>query len=257
MPAPPRVVLIGASNLARNLGVAVETARHAAGGPVREVFLAAGHGRSYGQSSQVLFRGLPSILDCGLWRSLEGRPKAPIRALLTDVGNDIGYGSRPEEILGWVETCAARLGALGARVVLTALPIARLRELGAREIGWARKIFFPSSTVGVEEIRARIEALDAGLRELAARRGLDWVEQQRGWYGFDPLHIRRRAAPAAWREILAPFLPEAEGTPPRLSLARTLRLKVAPPERRWLFGFERCRAQPSCRLPESCALWAF
>jgi hypothetical protein len=79
------------------------------------VLAALGLGRSYGARSRVLLRGLPGILQSGLWRQLESLPPAPTRALVTDVGNDILYGSSPEQILEWVEESVARLQLRGAR----------------------------------------------------------------------------------------------------------------------------------------------
>ena len=86
-----RVVLLGASNLVAGLPRVVEAARSVWGGPL-DILAAAGHGRSYGRSSRVLWRTLPGILSCGLWEDLARRPPASTAALLTDVGNDILYG---------------------------------------------------------------------------------------------------------------------------------------------------------------------
>ncbi|MBK7641467.1 MAG: hypothetical protein IPJ19_00210 [Planctomycetes bacterium] len=53
--------MIGASNA----WMALPKVLRALDGP-RDVFVAAGHGRSYGHSSRYLARELPSILECGL-----------------------------------------------------------------------------------------------------------------------------------------------------------------------------------------------
>ncbi|MEO8496406.1 MAG: hypothetical protein ABI614_15165, partial [Planctomycetota bacterium] len=48
-----RVVLLGASNIARSLSIVFDSARNAWGNPL-DIIAATGHGRSYGMSSRVL-----------------------------------------------------------------------------------------------------------------------------------------------------------------------------------------------------------
>src|SRR5262245_13017732 len=125
----PRAIFLGASNLTLGFATAVEAARSLLGGPL-EVLAALGHGRSYGVESRVLLRALPAIEACGLWPELERRAAAPAYALITDVGNDIGYGFPAPAVAGWVERCLERLAAAGARVTITCLPEASLRAVG-------------------------------------------------------------------------------------------------------------------------------
>jgi len=63
-----RAVLIGASNLTRGMATALQTVQTIWHPPV-EMLVAAGLGRSYGLTSRILGRSLPSILSCGLWES--------------------------------------------------------------------------------------------------------------------------------------------------------------------------------------------
>ena len=114
--APPqaRVVLLGASNLTRGISIVVETARLVLGAPL-EVFVAMGHGRSYGKPSRILGRTLPGIVECDLWAALKERPALPTFALVTDIGNDVAYGYETGAIASWVEACLDRLGESGAR----------------------------------------------------------------------------------------------------------------------------------------------
>ena len=69
---PARVVLLGASNVAKGLGTLLETAHRVWGRPL-ELFAALGHGRSYGRDTSVFGRVLPGITECGLWRDLAER----------------------------------------------------------------------------------------------------------------------------------------------------------------------------------------
>jgi hypothetical protein len=105
---PSRLVALGASNLTRGLPELLRAA--GSGSPAPTEFLCAlGLGRSYGLRSRVLFRSLPSILECGLWSRLSELPPASTTALVTDVGNDILYGASVGSLSSWVEECVARL----------------------------------------------------------------------------------------------------------------------------------------------------
>ncbi|MCA9267996.1 MAG: hypothetical protein KDA41_05970, partial [Planctomycetales bacterium] len=128
--APParRLVLLGASNLARGVVSAVDAARAVWGEPL-DVMAALGHGRSYGRKSCVLGRSLTGVAQCALWDELAARPRLPTAAVVTDVGNDILYGVSNKKILDWVARCLSRLASADARVVLTGLPIASLAAL--------------------------------------------------------------------------------------------------------------------------------
>ena len=85
--AHSRVVLLGASNLARGMPAIIKTARRHLGGPI-EFLVAAGLGRSYGQTSRFLTRERVGIARCGLWDELAIEDRAGGYALLADVGNE-------------------------------------------------------------------------------------------------------------------------------------------------------------------------
>jgi hypothetical protein len=138
-----RVVALGASNLTRGFQTVVSTARNA-WGPQVEVLAALGHGRSYGAHSRLAFRGLPGILDSGLWPELKSRPGMATRALVTDVGNDILYGLSAEQTLAWVEEAIRRLRRFTQDIVLTDLPLFSIRRLSNRKFLVFRSILVPS-----------------------------------------------------------------------------------------------------------------
>ena len=88
------VVALGASNLSRGLSRLTAVVRDTI--PAPRLLVAAGHGRSYGASSRVAWRRLPSILQSWLWRAFD-RLEPPARdrrllAVVTDIGNDLLYG---------------------------------------------------------------------------------------------------------------------------------------------------------------------
>jgi hypothetical protein len=246
--APKRVVLLGASNLTRGISTVIETAQAVWGSPL-EVLAALGHGRSYGLRSRVLGRELPGISACGLWSELSARPPAETAALITDIGNDLLYGASVPAILGWVAESLDRLGAAGARTVMTCLPLASVESLSEWRFTIARTCAFPRSRARLADILTQARELNAGLAELAAARNVRLVEQRGGWYGFDAIHIRLRHWRAAWSEILAPWSDTQHSAPgARGSLTRWLYLRSLPPLERKLFGRARRAAQPSGRL---------
>ena len=247
--APPRrVVLLGASNLTRGFSTVLPIAERIWGSPL-DVFAALGHGRSYGLKSSVLGRTLNGNLQCGLCDALTAAGPAPTAALLTDVGNDIVYGAAVPTILDWVEQCLDRLAAMGARTVLTRLPMASIRQIPAWRYSVLRRCLFPGCVLSVSETLRHAETLDAGLAELAARRGVALVQPLPDWYGFDPIHIRWRFMPAAWREILSPWSDGAlEPWKVRRYFGLWLTQRRLQPEVQTRFGVERRAAQPCGRL---------
>jgi hypothetical protein len=249
-----RVVLVGASNLTRGIGMAVETACRVWGRPL-DVLAAFGHGRSYGMRMSLLGRELPGLVDCGLWEALRRRPPAPTAALVTDIGNDLLFEVGVPEIAGWVRTCLDRLREAGARMVMTRLPLEGLQTLSPAKYLFLRTILFPFSRIALATVRERAHELDRRLQDLAAERNVCLVPHQAAWYGFDPIHIKMRHWAQAWRAFLAPWanaapLPE----PAQASFSRWLYLRRLAPEVRWFFGREFRHAQPAGRLPDGSTL---
>ena len=244
-----RVILLGASNVTRGISTVVETACRVWGRPL-DLLAAIGHGRSYGMKSTVLVRTLPGIIECGLWRALAARPPATTAALVTDIGNDLFYGASPEQIASWVAECLDRLATLDASVVMTRMPVCNLDHVRDWQFRVVRSVLFPSCRLTLAELAERALRLDARLIEIARERGCRVVEPAACWYGFDPIHIKRWHWRGAWREILTPWSAEQECSAATMSLRRWLRLARLAPERRWLFGRERRRAQPCGRLPD-------
>jgi hypothetical protein len=251
----PTLVALGASNLTRGFATVVNTARRAWGEPI-DILAALGHGRSYGMCSRVLFRALPGILECGLWRELEAVRRAHIRALVTDIGNDILYGATPGAILSWVRECVARLQAHGAEITITDLPLHRIRSLTRPGYLFLRSILFPSCRLDLAEALARCEAVDVGVEEIARAANLRLVRLRPEWYGVDPIHVRPRFWAAAWREILlGDAAASTELRSPAPQPISGLRLYLAAPQRRWLFGVEQECVQPAIRTGTGTRVW--
>ncbi len=243
-----RVVLVGASNIARSLSTIVETARLGWGEPV-EILAALGHGRSFGQESSFFTRKISGIFQCGLWPALASAPARPTTALVTDIGNDILYGASVETIAGWVATCFDRLAEAGARTIVTQLPVGNLRGLSAARFLFLRTLFFPACRLSRDDVVDAANEVNRRVGELASKREIRVVPLKNAWFGFDPIHIRRRECPHAWREILGHWHddPSTAGVA-RGSLGRWLYLRLLVPEHRQIFGVTQRRRQPSGRL---------
>lgn len=216
-PAPRRAIVIGASNVTRGMATVAANAGALLGTPL-QLLVAAGRGRSYGLWSRVLARGLPPVLDSGLWRVAQEEP-LPTHALVTDVGNDVIYGCGPEEILAWVDECLVRLQALRVRTTLARLPLHRLERV--KPLGYAafRFLIVPGvRTPPLAEALRRARAVHEGLAALAASRGATLIDPAPEWYGIDPVHLRVSRHAIAWRRMLAGWsdatlevLPAVEG----------------------------------------------
>jgi hypothetical protein len=256
------VVLLGASNLTMSLPTVVHLALQRVGGPAR-FLIAVGHGRSYGLTSRVLCRTLPSIESCGLWDALASRETGgaaghdrPTFALVTDIGNDLGYGQPAARLVEWVRGTLERLRGVGANVVMTALPLPTLSRLSSRRYAFYRSLLFPGLRLSRDELVGRARDADAALSDAARGLGFAVVEHDADWYGLDPIHIRRRHRLAAYGDILMPWsagrrATDAEGpTATQATRALGRRLRRCAPQQKWVCGVERNRRQPCGSLPD-------
>ncbi|MBI1313333.1 hypothetical protein GC176_18735 [bacterium] len=265
------LVILGASNVTLSLPV-IWAGLQASESSPRRLLVAAGHGRSFALPNTVLGRTLPSILECELWETLAVRTESDAavptistsgsvsteaarpQALITDVGNDILYGASVTQIEHWLRECVVRLLNLGIRPRLTGLPLDSLRTLSRRRFLFFRSLLFPSSTLTFESAIEQAGQLDAALNELAAEFDLDVAAPRPHWYGLDPIHIRRRARPEAWRQYLAPlltdFVPRGAGP---FTLQKLWTQKAAV---RWRGAREFVTPQP-CLTTGSTELWLF
>ncbi len=246
LPLPSRrVILLGASNLTRSFATIVEVVRRTWGEPV-EIMAAMGHGRSYGQDSQVFGRKISGIFPCALWQDLQSRPPLPTAALITDVGNDLMYDVMPEQLLNWVGACVERLVNVGATTIVSELPLGSLDRLGAARFHFLRRLMFPSNRLTLKAAKSYAAAVNEGLVSLGRKEKTSVIPVSPSWYGFDAIHLKRRTWRVAWPIILASW---REGREP-LAIAHppwSMRAYVtclAPLERSF-FGISRRAKQPS------------
>ncbi len=254
-----RVVLLGASNVTLSFPSLWSGLQRTECAPI-EVFAAHGHGRSYGIWNRIGPRELPGIVSCRLWDGLSAQPPVgePVRALVTDIGNDLMYGIEPEQIAEWVAICLERLEAIHARIVLTQLPIASALGLNRSRFQFFRSLFFPSSRIQFEEIKTKAMRLNQLIVELGQEHHIPTPELRGEWFGLDPIHLRRSQRSGAWQELLSSWfdsIPAAtfQAAGPVSSLRYW---RQRPHERRW-FGRVQSAAQPTFRETDGATLWLY
>ncbi len=199
-----RFVLLGASNLTLSLRLTIHLMQQRFGRP-SEVLTALGHGRAYGTFTHMLWRGLPGIADCELWRQLDLAETHPTYALITDIGNDILYGLPPEQILRTLEWCIHQLRKHAAQIVVTNLPMASIESLSERRYIFFRNIFYPSCQLSKDETISRAQVVHSGLLSMAAQRHFKLYEQGSDWFGLDGIHVNYWQRKAYYQDILSQF----------------------------------------------------
>ena len=242
-----RVVLLGASNLALSLATAVETARAVRPGPNR-FLVACGFGRSYGVKSRVMWRALPGIGQCGLWRQLDGA-SVPTFALITDIGNDILYGYDADTILSWVAECIVRLREHDARIVITLLPAQSIGRLTPGRFRFVRSVLYPKGRVTLDEVIETVHRVNDGLGEMVGEH-VSVMDHEADWYGFDPIHIRRRFREKAYRRFMSAWVEEEDTAQYDADRISRWKLACARPETRWIYRVKQHRIQPAATLPD-------
>lgn len=244
------VVLLGASNLRISLATVVSTLRSMYSD--LSLFVACGHGRSYGQWSAIPFRALPGITQSELWPALERHlaglsvaPQSPApKALITDVGNDIVFGVPVPRILEWVATCDDTFHRARADLIITLPPRDRLERLSDLHFKVARTVIFPGSRLTRPDMLEAVNALRSGLIALAERTGAIVIDPPAEWYGIDPIHVRRGLRTDVWKSIFArwPVASVPTASTPTVSLPPGL-MRMRPHHRRY-FGREQHTPQP-------------
>lgn len=206
LPTKPanRIILLGASNLTLSLRLVIHLIQQRFSGP-SEILAAVGHGRAYGSANQVLLRGLPGIVASRLWPQLNSIGVLPTYALLTDIGNDILYGSAPEQILRQVGWCIEQLQMQSAQIVVTNLPMASIEDLSERRYTFYRNIFYPFCRLPRSETVSRVRAVYQGLIDMASRRNFTLYEQEPVWFGPDGIHVHYWKRRAFYRDVLEHF----------------------------------------------------
>lgn len=255
---PRRAVIIGASNVALGIGSLITTCHHAWGQPL-EYFIAAGHGRALGEYSTVLGRILPPVLECRLWEAWRRRPAVPTAALVTDIGTDLIFGASAQQVVDRAAECLRRIRPHCDRLVVTKLPVDSVAALSPRAFRFARRMLFPSSRLQRDDAVQAMQQINQALLEFPAQFHCYLLAPSIGWFGRDPIHIRRRCFPDAWQSFLAPWhdfraIPRSR----RDGIFSTLRLwRQLRPMERVVWKKKQTTTQPCARTKDGSLFWVY
>lgn len=113
----------------------------------------------------------------GVLADLGRTPRAADVVTITAGGNDLLGGSLPRGILRRLDEIAERVRPLGAAVVISTVydPSDGDDEVGRRELGLSR--------FAAAELRRRLNALNSGVKRLAAERGFMLADLQELFHG--------------------------------------------------------------------------
>jgi hypothetical protein len=244
---PVLVILLGASNAARGQRALMHHLRNALAPRTVRFVSALGPGRGYCARGGFLHVSYAPIAASGVLEAAreQARGGARVVALVTDIGNDIMYGVAAGELVAGLEKLLAGLRALGARTVVTTIPVDLERDVGVARFRLLRALFFPRSPVTHADARAAVQAVNAFLVEHKADPGLRVVDDMHQFTGWDRIHYSLWRGHRAWtrlaNELLAglglaahgrigrgPALGSVLAAAGRLVLRDMLRLRVRP-----------------------------
>lgn len=249
-------VVLGASNVTLGWSELLNQLVRRSSGPI-QLFTAHGMGRSYlkSQSGFMLWQ-LPGILHSELWDALPhvDQDESP-KAMITDVGNDLVFGSNAREVADAVQKCVLRLQRWNAdtEIVLSRPPLDSVRTLGEARFRLVRQILFPRCTLTLKDAIRETTELDVRLTELAQTYGVHCFQPEPGWYGFDPIHVKRVYRSTAFGRMMDGWCRStAAAAPYNEPLTSRTRWARPQPARYELFGRPRVREQPCIQTADIC-----
>lgn len=246
---PPRLVVLGASNVARGVGTIVNVTRQEFASPVN-FHLAYAHGRSYGRRSKILCWTYPSILECGIWDALERETASSTFGLVTDIGNDILYGASPLQIATWVRQACDRLHSHCQRLAFTQIPLEAVLQLGCVRFHALKSILFPKCRMNLEEVLRRVRKLSVLLNDIASELQITMLKPRSEWYGLDPIHIRSAHQMSAWREYIGDLVSDFKTFEPSNNCGKNRKIRHVLPATWQTFGRGRRCNQPTIRMAD-------
>lgn len=250
------LIVLGASNVV-NCTPEIAAVGQSVFGPF-DLFLAAGHGRSYLKKSTVLWRTLPGISDSRIWSFIKRNPEKEAMGVITDIGNDILYEVPIKTIGSAVKRCTAQLLEANCQVSITGLPVESVSKLGKKRYLLMRSILFPGNKTSLPETMDRVHQLEQQIDDLSREFGIKKVKPKSEWFGFDPIHIRRRHRVAAWSFYLQKYgASHGSKTQSGISRVRRWNLRFLRHETKWLFGMKRKSEQPTRELTDGSRVFLF
>ena len=172
-------------------------------------------------------------------------------ALVTDIGNDIAYSQRPEQVVQWVSQLTERLESEGYQVIVGGIPAKSLARLHPLFFKTLAKFYYPDGSVSKEQVTRDLEAVELGVYDLCEERGYPHIPLDPDWYSLDRFHLKPSANTPYWGTILDSF-------PVHTPFSSTWSYKVRRPlfpQRFWLIGKERTSSGRYHNLVPNSSLW--
>ncbi|MFN7976288.1 MAG: hypothetical protein U0166_28805 [Acidobacteriota bacterium] len=197
--ASPVLVVLGASNLHLGLVPFSQALDRALGSEGLMLVAAPGAGRSYGKPAGALGVVYPGHLEAGIVTYVKeaARRGGARLALLMDIGNDVGYGEEPSDILAWVGALRDQLLDLDFAVLIQRLPVESVGKLPRAAFELMRRVYFPRTKLSRAELERRARAVDDGLCTLASHR-CEILPSLAPYTGPDGIHAAPWNLPAFW-----------------------------------------------------------
>ncbi len=199
------VLMAGASNLTLALPIALGLVAGFLEGQ-KDIFVAHGPGRSYLKRAGLPLLRFEGISRCGLFDDLEKEvikvSKPIIHALITDIGDDLAYNQKPEQIALCIEFLLRRLKNLGAEIAVTPLPETSIHRLTSGRYYLLRTFFNPFCHVSFREMMRNVSLLTESIAVLCTQYSAKLLYQDHSWYGFDRIHLLRSYRGIAYRNWL-------------------------------------------------------
>lgn len=197
----PILLVAGASNLHLGLLPFATALDRAIGAQGLTLLAAPGAGRSYAKPAGALGVLYPGHLESDLpvaARAVRGSGRR--LALLMDIGNDIGYGERPEQLLSWIAELKGLLQEAGFTIVIQRPPVASISRLPERRFDLVKRLYFPRTPLTRADLIARAQAVDDGLLLLVDGR-CELVGSISPYAGPDGIHVAPWRLPVFWSAL--------------------------------------------------------
>jgi hypothetical protein len=188
-----------------------------------------GFGRSYGRESKFFRKFFSGILECEIWDALDRARVLPTVGVAADIGNDLPYETPVSAIVESIERTIDALALRGVRAVINNIPLPSICALSPARYALMRRILFPRSRMRHGDLMRRAEELSGRLETLATERKTPIFTGDNAWYGFDPIHPRRKWAGKIWQRMFTALSPHPHPVvmrhPPRRDARQLRRLQ--------------------------------
>lgn len=195
-------ILLGASNLARGHIGFSKFLQQALPNSQVDFFYALGPGRCYCAWGGVMGKSYSPIRNSGIFNAVKDKSPAACRriALVSDIGNDILYGIKTEEVIAELERTFDRLRDLGADLFVNPIPSIFEVELNRNYYFILRTIFYPTSRVSYESTLAAVKEINRFLKSSAKNR-FTLISKLESYAGWDRIHYSIFKMHLAWTKI--------------------------------------------------------